>query len=62
MITLNPIIRRELIELLRTRKAVAAQIALATACVVLVLVRWPTGGVSDLSGARSIQDVLWTPS
>ena len=25
------------------------------ACALLVLVRWPTGGVSDLSGARSLQ-------
>jgi ABC-type transport system involved in multi-copper enzyme maturation permease subunit len=51
----NPIVRRELLELLRTRRAVAAQVALATACALLVLVRWPTGGVSDLSGARSLQ-------
>lgn len=55
MITLNPIVRRELLELLRTRKAAAAQLALAAACALLVLVRWPTGGVSDLSGARSLQ-------
>jgi ABC-type transport system involved in multi-copper enzyme maturation permease subunit len=55
LIALNPIIRRELLELLRTRKAVAAQVALAGACALLVLVRWPTGGVSDLSGARSLQ-------
>jgi ABC-type transport system involved in multi-copper enzyme maturation permease subunit len=52
---MNPIVRRELIELLRTRKAIVAQVALAAACIVLVLVRWPTGGVSDLSGARSLQ-------
>jgi len=52
---MNPIIHRELLELLRTRKAVAAQVGLALACALLVLVRWPTGGVSDLSGARSLQ-------
>src|SRR5215204_2945043 len=52
---MNPIVRRELIELLRTRKVVAAQVGLAAACALLVLVRWPTGGVSDLSGARSLQ-------
>jgi ABC-type transport system involved in multi-copper enzyme maturation permease subunit len=52
---LNPIVRRELLEALRTRTAVAAQVALAAACALLVLVRWPTGGVSDLSGARSVQ-------
>jgi len=54
-VTVNPIVRRELLEVLRTRKAVTAQLALAAACAALVLVRWPTGGVSDLSGARSVQ-------
>lgn len=52
---MNPIIRRELLDLLRTRKAVAVQVALALGCALLVLVRWPTGGVSDLNGARAQQ-------
>jgi ABC-type transport system involved in multi-copper enzyme maturation permease subunit len=52
---MNPIIHRELLALLRTRKAIAAQVSLALACAVLVLIRWPTGGVSDLTGARSMQ-------
>jgi ABC-type transport system involved in multi-copper enzyme maturation permease subunit len=52
---MNPIIRRELIEVLRTRKAVALQLSLALACALLVLVRWPTGEVVDLSGLRSVQ-------
>ena len=52
---MNPIVRRELLELLRTRKVLAAQVGLAAACTLLVLVRWPTGGVSDLSGARPLQ-------
>ena len=52
---MNPIIRRELLEWLRTRKALALQVALASACAVLVLVRWPTGGVGELSGARSLE-------
>ncbi|WP_020469586.1 ABC transporter permease [Zavarzinella formosa] len=52
---MNPIIRRELLDLLRTRTATAAMIALAVVCSLLVLVRWPTGGVSDLNGARSLQ-------
>ena len=52
---MNPIVRRELLDLLRTRKAVAVQVTLALACAALVLVRWPTGGVSDLNGARSQQ-------
>jgi ABC-type transport system involved in multi-copper enzyme maturation permease subunit len=51
----NPIVRRELLELLRTRKAMAAQVGFAAACALLVLVRWPTGGMTDLSGARSLQ-------
>jgi ABC-type transport system involved in multi-copper enzyme maturation permease subunit len=52
---LNPIIRRELLEVLRTRKAIAAQIGLALICALLVLLRWPTGEQTDLSGARSVQ-------
>jgi ABC-type transport system involved in multi-copper enzyme maturation permease subunit len=51
----NPIIRRELLGLLRTRQALALQLGLALACAALVLVRWPTGEVADLSGARSLQ-------
>src|SRR5918911_2303010 len=52
---MNPIIRRELLEVLRTRRAVALQFGLAVACALLVLVRWPTGETADLSGARSMQ-------
>lgn len=52
---MNPIIRRELLDLLRTRKAVAAQVGLAAAAAVLVLVRWPTGGVGDLTGTAALQ-------
>ncbi len=52
---MNPIFRRELLDFLRSRKAVAAQIALALICSLLVLIRWPTTGVSDLSGARAQQ-------
>src|SRR5712671_478234 len=51
---MSPIIRRELLEVLRTRKALAAQIGLALGCALLVLVRWPTGEVTGLSGERSI--------
>src|SRR5438445_7239987 len=52
---MNPIIRRELLEVLRTRKAAALQLGLGLACALLVLVRWPTGDVADLSGARSLE-------
>lgn len=53
---MNPIIRRELLEVLRTRRAVALQLGLALACALLVLVRWPTGETVDReTGARSLQ-------
>ena len=52
---MNPIVRRELLALLRTREATAVQVALAVICGALVLLRWPGSGVSDLSGARSAQ-------
>lgn len=52
---MNPIIRRELLDLLRTRKALAAQLGLAAATALLVLVRWPTGGVGDLNGSAALQ-------
>jgi ABC-type transport system involved in multi-copper enzyme maturation permease subunit len=50
-----PILRRELLHFLRSGKAVALQLGLAIACALLVLVRWPTGEVADLSGASSLQ-------
>jgi ABC-type transport system involved in multi-copper enzyme maturation permease subunit len=50
-----PILRRELLQTLRTRQALALQLAVGLACALLVLVRWPTGEVADLSGARSLQ-------
>ncbi len=52
---MNPIVRRELLSMLRTNTALGGLIALAVGCALLVLIRWPTGGVSDLSGARSLQ-------
>jgi ABC-type transport system involved in multi-copper enzyme maturation permease subunit len=52
---MNPIIHRELLELLRTRKAVALQTSLAVVCALLVLTRWPTEGTADLTGVRALQ-------
>jgi ABC-type transport system involved in multi-copper enzyme maturation permease subunit len=52
---MNPIIRRELVEVLRTRKVLALQLSLGAACAILVLVRWPTGTVVELSGARALE-------
>jgi len=53
--TLNPIIRRELLELVRTRRAVAVQAGLALAAAGLVITRWPAAGVGDLTGAAAVQ-------
>lgn len=52
---MTPILHRELTTLLRTRKAAAAQLALALGCALLVLARWPPDGAVDLGGARSLQ-------
>src|SRR5258708_20603849 len=52
---MNPILRRDLLDILRTRKALAMQLCLAVACAILVVVRWPTAEVTDLSVARSLQ-------
>ena len=52
-----PILRRELLEVMRAPRTRGLQLGLAIACALLVLVRWPTGEVADLSGARS-QEVL----
>jgi ABC-type transport system involved in multi-copper enzyme maturation permease subunit len=51
----NPIVRRELIDALRSRQAVALQAALALSCALLVLVRWPTEDTADLTGGRAAQ-------
>jgi ABC-type transport system involved in multi-copper enzyme maturation permease subunit len=52
---MNPIVGRELLGVLRTRRAVAVQLALALGCALLVLTRWPSDETADLSGARSLQ-------
>src|SRR5262245_22608516 len=52
---MSPISRRELLGVLRSRRAVALQVGLALSCALLVLVRWPTGETADLTGARSVQ-------
>ena len=52
---MNAILRRELLTVLRSPRAFALQLGVAVACAVLVLIRWPTGDVIDLTGARSLQ-------
>jgi ABC-type transport system involved in multi-copper enzyme maturation permease subunit len=49
------ILRRELIAILRTRKAFVLQLGVALCFVGLIALRWPTDGRVDLSGARSGQ-------
>lgn len=49
----NPIIQRELVGLVTSRRALGVQIALAATFVGLVMLRWPTDARVGLSGARS---------
>jgi ABC-type transport system involved in multi-copper enzyme maturation permease subunit len=46
----NPIVRRELLDLFRTRTAVAVLVSFALVTAVLVILHWPAGGVGDLGG------------
>ncbi|MBL8850702.1 MAG: ABC transporter permease subunit [Planctomycetaceae bacterium] len=50
---MNAILERELLSLLRSRKAFAIQAAVAILCGLLVLIRWPDGARVDLAGVRS---------
>jgi ABC-type transport system involved in multi-copper enzyme maturation permease subunit len=50
---LNAILRRELITLLRTKRAVAVQLGLALAFALLIGLRWPTEAQVGLSGAEA---------
>ncbi len=51
---MNPIVRRELIALLRTRATVAVLVGTALITAVLVLLHWPAGGVGDLGGTAAL--------
>ena len=50
-----PILRRELIEQLRTNKSILLQILMAMVFAILIIARWPTDSQSDLSGLASRQ-------
>lgn len=52
-----PIIRREFVAILRTRRAVIIQWLLAVCYTAIILVRWPSDARADLSGANS-QDMF----
>lgn len=47
------ILRRELIAILRTRKALAVQLVMAITFTLLIALRWPTDSRVDLSGASA---------
>jgi ABC-type transport system involved in multi-copper enzyme maturation permease subunit len=49
----HPIVQRELISFLRTRRAIVLQLGLAALFALLVALHWPTDARVDLSGARS---------
>lgn len=51
----NPVLQRELVGILRTRKALTLQVCVGALFAVLVLLRWPTDAIVDLSGAQSRQ-------
>lgn len=51
----NPIIERELIGTLRTRKAFVLQCAVAAGFALLVILRWPSGAHMDLSGTPALE-------
>ena len=51
----NPIIRRELMTVLRTRRAAAILLAVIAALTVLVLLRWPGDAQVNLSGQQAQQ-------
>lgn len=50
-----PVIQRELLAILRTRKAFALQLGMALFFTCLVILRWPSDARVDLSGANSQQ-------
>ena len=53
--TVNPIIQREFVGTLRSRRAFLVQVLLVAALATLVIVRWPSEGRMDLSGAAAQQ-------
>ena len=51
----NPIIHRELIGMMRSKKAVAIQVMLVMMFALLLILRWPAETYADLSGVKSMQ-------
>ena len=50
---MNPIIQRELVGLLRTKRALFVQVLLVAALTLLVVLRWPTDAMVSTSGEQS---------
>ena len=51
----RPVIEREFVGLLRTRRSYFVLVGLAVAMSALVIARWPSDGFVDLSGQQSLQ-------
>ena len=51
----NPIVQRELIGMMRTRKAIVIQAALVILFALLLLLRWPVDPIADVTGVKSMQ-------
>ncbi|VTR98773.1 Probable permease component of an ABC-transporter OS=Blastopirellula marina DSM 3645 GN=DSM3645_21212 PE=4 SV=1: ABC2_membrane_2: ABC2_membrane_2 [Gemmata massiliana] len=51
---MNPIVRRELLDLLRARGTVVILVGCALVTGILVLTHWPAGGVGDLGGSAAL--------
>lgn len=52
---MNPIVQREFLALMKTRKAANILLAVAVSSSLLVLLRWPTDALMDITGAQSRQ-------
>ncbi|MEZ6059374.1 MAG: ABC transporter permease [Planctomycetaceae bacterium] len=50
---MNAILDRELLSLLRSRRAFAIQAGVALVCGLLIILRWPAGARADIAGERS---------
>ena len=50
-----PIVKREVLAALRTRRALTILLVLTFCFSMIVLLRWPTDGQVDISGARAQQ-------
>ena len=52
---MNPIVRKEWLDLFRTRTALVGLSGIAVTAAAMVMARWPDSGVGDLNGAAGVQ-------